>query len=64
MTTRIMKLATIVIFLAGFAVTFMPQIVAAEEQGVLVTVKGESWDSDSMGFAFWGALALTLPRPP
>ena len=57
MTTRIMKLATIVIFLAGFAVTFMPQIVAAEEQGVLVTVKGESWDSDSRGFAFYGALS-------
>ena len=57
MNTGIMKLATIVIFLAGFAATFVPQIVAAEEQGVLVTVKGESWDSDSRGFAFWGGLS-------
>ncbi len=57
MTTRIMKLATIVIFLAGFAATFVPQIVAAEEQGVLVTVKGESWDADSSGFAFIAGLS-------
>ncbi len=57
MTTLITKLATIVIFLAGFAANFMPQIVAAEEQGVLVTVKGESWDADSRGFAFIAGLS-------
>ncbi len=40
MTTRIMKLATIVIFLAGFAATLLPRIVAAGEHGVSVTFKG------------------------
>ena len=57
MTSHIIRLATTVIVLAGFAATFMPPIVAAGEQGVSVTVKGESWDGDSRGFAYFGALS-------
>ncbi len=57
MTSQIMKLATIVIVLAGFAATFMPRSVAADGHGVSVTVKGESWDSDSRGFAFFGGFS-------
>jgi hypothetical protein len=57
MTTRVTKLATIVIFLAGFAATVMPQIAAADEHGVSVTVKGESWDADSRGFAYIAGLS-------
>ena len=40
-----------------FANTGMAQTGAGEDQGVTVTVKGESWDADSRGFAFY--LALT-----
>jgi hypothetical protein len=57
MTTRILKLAAIVIFLAGLAAAFMPRSVAAEEHGVSVTVKGESWDADSRGFAYIAGLS-------
>ncbi len=57
MATRIMRIATIGILVAGLAATVMPRIVAAGEQGVSVTVKGESWDSDSRGFAWYGGLS-------
>ncbi len=57
MTTRTMKFAAIVVFLAGSAAALMPRIVAAEEHGVSVTVKGESWDADSRGFAFIAGLS-------
>jgi hypothetical protein len=57
MTTRTMKLATIVVFLAGFTAALMPLIVSAEEHGVSVTVMGEAWDGDSRGFAYFGALS-------
>ena len=55
--TSTMRMATIGILVAGLAATLLPRIVAAGEQGVSVTVKGESWDSDSRGFAYWGALS-------
>jgi hypothetical protein len=52
-----MRLTAIGILLAGLAATLMPQNVAAGEHGVSVTVKGESWDSDSSGFAFYGGFS-------
>jgi hypothetical protein len=57
MTPLIMRMATIGILVAGLASTVMPQIVAAGEQGVSITVKGESWDVDSSGFAYFGAFS-------
>ena len=56
MSNRITTLVTTVIFLAGFAATLVPQIVAAGEHDVSVTVKGESWDADSRGYAYFGGL--------
>lgn len=40
--TSTMRMATIGILVAGLAATVLPRIVAAGEQGVSVTVKGES----------------------
>lgn len=57
MSTSIIRLTAIGILLAGLAATVTPRIVAAGEQGVSVTVKGESWDSDSSGFAYFGAFS-------
>ena len=57
MSTRIKRLTAIGILAAGLAVPLMPRIVAAEGQGVSVTVKGESWDSDSRGFAYFAAFS-------
>jgi len=57
MSTRIMRLAVICIFLAGLAGTIFPRIVMADGKGVFVTVKGESWDSDSRGFAYFGGFS-------
>jgi hypothetical protein len=57
MATRIMRIATIGILVAGLAATVMPQMVAAGEQGVSITVKGESWDADSSGFAYFGGFS-------
>jgi hypothetical protein len=56
MNTRNIKLATIGILVAGLAAILLLWIVPAGEQGVSVTVKGESWDGDSWGFAYYGAL--------
>lgn len=57
MSTCIIKLTTVGILAVGLAVPLMPQVLAAEGQGVSVTAKGESWDSDSRGFAYFGALS-------
>jgi hypothetical protein len=57
MSTSIIRLTAIGILLAGLAATVTPQILAAGEQGVSVTVKGESWDSDSRGFAYFAAFS-------
>ncbi len=39
-----------------FANTGIAQTSTGDEQGVTVTVKGESWDADSRGFAYLQAL--------
>lgn len=57
MTNHIKKLATVAIFLPVFAATPGQRIAVAGDQGVSVTVRGESWDSDSRGFAYFGALS-------
>jgi len=43
----------------GFANIGMAQTGAGDDKGVTVTVKGESWDADSRGFAFYGVLSKT-----
>jgi hypothetical protein len=43
----------------GFAHISMAQTSAEDDKGVTVTVKGESWDTDSRGFAFYLALSIT-----
>ncbi len=43
----------------GFANIGMAQTGAGDDKGVTVTVKGESWDTDSRGFAFFGVLSKT-----
>ena len=43
----------------GFANIGMAQTGAGDDKGVTVTVKGESWDADSRGFAFYLALSIT-----
>jgi hypothetical protein len=50
-------LAIVSMLVFGFAKIGMAQAGAGDDQGVTVTVKGESWDADSRGFAFY--LALT-----
>jgi hypothetical protein len=41
----------------GFANIGMTQTGAGDDKGVTVTVKGESWDADSRGFAFYRVLS-------
>jgi hypothetical protein len=41
----------------GFANIGIAQTTTGEEQGVTVTVMGESWDADSRGFAYYRALS-------
>ena len=55
--TRILSMVTLGILFAGFAATLPLRIVAAGEQGVSVTVMGESWDADSRGFAYIAGLS-------
>ncbi len=43
----------------GFANIGMAQTATEDDQGVTVTVKGESWDADSRGFAYYRALSKT-----
>jgi hypothetical protein len=43
----------------GFANIGMAQTGDGDDQGVTVTAKGESWDADSRGFAFYGVLSKT-----
>jgi len=43
----------------GFTNIGMAQTGAEDDQGVTVTVKGESWDADSRGFAFYRVLTKT-----
>jgi len=43
----------------GFANIGIAQSAAEDDQGVTVTVRGESWDADSRGFAYYRALSKT-----
>ena len=47
------------IFAFGFANIATAQQATEEDQGVTVTVKGESWDADSRGFAYYLGLSKT-----
>jgi len=51
------RLATALVFAVGLAGIGVPRTATAGDHGVTVTVKGESWDSDSRGFAYFGALS-------
>ncbi|UCH19733.1 MAG: hypothetical protein JSU83_14270 [Deltaproteobacteria bacterium] len=56
------KITTVTIafmFAFGVADSAIAQTGAGDDQGVTVTVKGESWDADSRGFAYFGALSKT-----
>jgi len=57
MSTRILTLIASMVFLTGFAANPLLRTASAGEHGVSITVKGESWDSDSRGFAYFGALS-------
>jgi hypothetical protein len=54
---KIKYTSTIVAFALVFAILGAFSVNTAEGQGVSVTVKGESWDSDSRGFAKFMALS-------
>lgn len=56
MSTFLMRSTAVGLLLAGLAATLATPVPAAGGQGVTVTVKGESWDSDSRGFAYFAAL--------
>jgi hypothetical protein len=49
---RVIALTIILIPVFGFVGMTVAQTTSGEGQGVTVTVKGESWDSDSRGFAY------------
>ena len=53
---KAMLFAPIFIFAVGLSGIGVPQTANADDHGVTVTVKGESWDSDSRGFAYFAAL--------
>ncbi len=50
-------LATVLMVAVGLAGIGMPRTATAEDHGVTVTVKGESWDADSRGFAYIAGLS-------
>ena len=53
----ILAINSILVF--GFANILTAQTATVEDQGVMVTVKGESWDADSRGFAYYLGLSKT-----
>jgi hypothetical protein len=55
--TATLAISSMLVF--GFANIGMAQTATGDDQGVTVTVKGESWDADSRGFAYYGALSKT-----
>jgi hypothetical protein len=57
--TMIAALAISSMLVFGFANIGMAQTGAGDDKGVTVTVKGESWDADSRGFAYYRALSKT-----
>jgi hypothetical protein len=55
--SKIPTLAIASMLAFGFASIGTAQTVTGGDQGVTVTVKGESWDADSRGFAYYGGLS-------
>ena len=55
--TATLAIGSMLVF--GFADIGMAQTGAGDDKEVTVTVKGESWDADSRGFAFYGVLSKT-----
>lgn len=54
---KVALLTTALVLAVGLAGIGVPRTATAGDHDVTVTVKGESWDSDSRGFAFYGALS-------
>ncbi len=50
-------LATALMFTVGLAGIGVPRTATADDHGITVTVKGESWDADSRGFAYIAGLS-------
>lgn len=57
--SRFSTIALVSILTLGFANTTVAQAVNKDGTEVTLTVKGESWDADSRGFAFIGGLSKT-----
>ncbi|MCH9047022.1 MAG: hypothetical protein IIA40_13075, partial [SAR324 cluster bacterium] len=55
--SKVMHLATVLMCAIGLAGIGVACKVTKDTQGVSVTVKGESWDTDSRGFAYYGGLS-------
>ncbi len=55
--SKVTFLATVLMFAVGFVGVGVAQTVTGDDQGVTVTVKGESWDADSRGFAYIAGLS-------
>ncbi len=55
--SKVATLAIASMLAFGFAGIGMAQTVTGDDQGVTVTVKGESWDADSRGFAYIAGLS-------
>ena len=55
--SKVAVLTTTLLMAVGITGIGMPQTAIADNHGIRVTVTGESWDSDSRGFAYF--LALT-----
>ncbi|MHA1153275.1 MAG: hypothetical protein ACTSQ7_11535 [Alphaproteobacteria bacterium] len=54
---NVARLTTILIFAAGLTGVAVPGTAVADSHGVTVTVKGESWDACSRGFAYYMKLS-------
>ena len=54
--SKVALLTTTLLLAVGITSIGVPRTAIADNHGVTVTVKGESWDSDSRGFAFFAAL--------
>ncbi len=50
--SKVMLLATVLLFTVGLAGIGVTRTVMADDHGVTVTVRGESWDACSRGFAY------------
>ncbi len=54
---KVALLTTALVFAVGLAGIGVPRTATADDHGVTVTVKGESWDADSRGFAYIAGLS-------